>query len=127
MSDEEVTTTVRFTVVDEATGLSFTDAISVPGNLTDSEMKRARAGIEREKAARFAAWKAAISTPAPAPDPVAELASVAEQAAALEDRKTVLVETITADPELAARADEDPAIAAVIDQVQAQADAPVQG
>ena len=112
---EEVTTTVRFTIEDPETGLSFTDAISVPGNLTDSEMKRARAGIEREKAARFAAWKAAISTPA-----LRRIRSRSWRRSQSRPRRLGpqdrARQTITADPELAARADEDPAIAAVIDR-----------
>lgn len=118
MSDD-VTTTIRFTIIDEDTGLSFTDAISIPGNLTDSELKRAMAGVEREKQARFEAWKTAIATPAPAVDPVDELAWVVEQAATLDDRKAALVSEIVADDVLSARADADPVIAAVIVAVQA--------
>lgn len=129
MSDEEVTTTVRFTVVDEATGLSFTDAITRPGNLTDTELKRARAGIEREKAERFAAWREAILTPAPPPDPVVVLEQLAEQRAQVQAQVEQAVALVVADPELAARADEIPVVAAVIDEVQAAAvaDVPIEG
>lgn len=124
-----VDTVVTFTLTDPETGLSFTDAIRIPGNLTDTELKRARADVERQKQERFEAWKTAIATPAPAPDPVVVLEQLAEQRAQVQAQVEQAVAAVVADPELAARADEIPVVAAVIDEVQAAAvvDVPIEG
>lgn len=108
-------------------GVPYDDCVTVEVGvpLSDEQLTVARAEAEAEMDRRVAAFEALVVMPSTPPDPVAELVAVAELAEQLADRKVALVETITSDPELAARAGEDPAVTAVIDEVQAQADAPV--
>ena len=103
-------------------GVSFTDCIRLeaPVPLSAKRAAELEAEAEAEMDRRVAAYESVVATPSVVVDPVAELTSVVEQLGVLQDRRDSLVSVVVADEELSARADENPVIAAVIDEVQTQ-------
>lgn len=76
----------RFTIVDEETGSSFSDALYLPLD----EWPVDETTLEKMKQERFDNWKKAINTPSDPPPVEEQIAQIEEQIESLEQQKESL-------------------------------------